>query len=223
MVKSKNHPNNRTRERILDKAEALFACKGYHAVSIREITKSAECNVSAVNYYFGNKQNLYCEVFQYRWLPRAKRIHNCFRQLLADKPNCKPNDIVRALAQAFLQGPLTDAERVRHHQLISGEIAQPSQAFNLIAKQALHPLFNSIRGDLNAAMSEIFGDDQLTLSIFSIFAMILHFNFARHLITSLSGHQYDTDFKNRLVDHIVEFSMFGLIGKNGEDWNASTT
>jgi len=58
-----------TKERILNEAEALFAQKGYHAVSVREITTAAECNLAAINYHFGNKQNLYMEVFRSRWIP----------------------------------------------------------------------------------------------------------------------------------------------------------
>jgi AcrR family transcriptional regulator len=39
-----NAKNDRTKERILDEAEALFALKGYHAVSVREITGTANCS-----------------------------------------------------------------------------------------------------------------------------------------------------------------------------------
>jgi AcrR family transcriptional regulator len=50
-----------TKERILDTAEVLFAQKGYRAVSVREITSAARCNLAAVNYHFGKKENLYLE------------------------------------------------------------------------------------------------------------------------------------------------------------------
>ena len=59
--------NDGTKERILNEAEALFAEKGYHAVSVREISAAAECNLAAMNYHFGHKQNLYLEVFRTRW------------------------------------------------------------------------------------------------------------------------------------------------------------
>jgi len=39
--------NDPTRERLLDEAEILFARKGFHAVSIREITSVAQCNLAA--------------------------------------------------------------------------------------------------------------------------------------------------------------------------------
>lgn len=52
------------RQKILDVAERLFAEKGYAQTSIRDITKRAHCNISAVNYYFHGKKNLYVEVFR---------------------------------------------------------------------------------------------------------------------------------------------------------------
>ena len=105
-----------TKERILDTAEVLFAQKGYQAVSVREITSAARCNLAAVNYHFGKKENLYLEVFRSRWVPRATRIRESFRRALAGQDSLSPPKVVRALAQAFVEGPLSDEERLRHSQ-----------------------------------------------------------------------------------------------------------
>jgi len=205
-----NHQTELTRERILDEAEALFANKGFHAVSVREITRGAQCNLAAVNYYFGNKQNLYLEVFRSRWMPRASRLFDNFRKSLKDNGQASPNSVVESLARAFLQGPMSDDERMRHHKLIFGEFAQPTQAFELVADQVLKPLFTSLMADLRAAMPDTTGEKQTALNAFSILAMVLYFNLARPLISSfLDGHD-DVDFKDRLIDHIVEFSLNGI-------------
>ena len=47
-----------TRERILDAAERLFARRGFHGVSIRDITSAADVDVALANYHFGSKQGL---------------------------------------------------------------------------------------------------------------------------------------------------------------------
>ena len=47
-----------TRERILDSAEKLFARRGFHGVSVRDITQDAGVDVALVNYHFGTKQAL---------------------------------------------------------------------------------------------------------------------------------------------------------------------
>ncbi len=55
-----------TREKILQTAEALLSEQGIASTSLREITRHAEVNLAAVNYHFGNKQQLVFEVFQCR-------------------------------------------------------------------------------------------------------------------------------------------------------------
>jgi len=211
---NKNHKSELTRERILDEAEGLFAHRGYHAVSVREITKTAGCNLAAVNYHFGNKQNLYLEVFRSRWLPRANRVHRNFRKSLKANGDPSPGAVVQSLAQAFLEGPMTDEERMRHHQLISCELAQPTEAFELVADQVLRPLFGNLLADLRAVMPDKTDEEHLALNAFSILAMVLYFSLARPLIIRIIGGNYESDLKDRLVDHIVEFSLNGIgVGK----------
>ncbi len=46
------------KQRIFDSALALFARKGYAAVGVREIAKTAGVNISMINYYFGEKAGI---------------------------------------------------------------------------------------------------------------------------------------------------------------------
>ena len=209
--------NDHTKERILDEAEALFALKGYDAVGVREITGAANCNLAAVNYHFGNKKNLYLEVFRSRWLPRASRIKKCFQDSLKAEDPLTPSAVVQSLARAFLAGPFSEEERKRHHQLISSELAKPTEAFKMVADQAMRPLFDSLFEDLRCVLPDDNEEEKLVLSICSVFAMVLYFNFARILISRFTGCDYDADFKGRLVDHIVEFSINGLGAKSKEN------
>jgi AcrR family transcriptional regulator len=47
-----------TRDRILDAAERLFAQRGFHGVSVRDITGAARVDVALANYHFGSKQGV---------------------------------------------------------------------------------------------------------------------------------------------------------------------
>ena len=51
--------NDDARARILEVAGPIFAAKGYHGATIREICEAAGVNVAAVNYHFRNKRTLY--------------------------------------------------------------------------------------------------------------------------------------------------------------------
>lgn len=199
-----------TKERILDTAEVLFAQKGYQAVSVREITSAAKCNLAAVNYHFGNKENLYLEVFRSRWVPRAMRVRESFRKSLARQESLSEANVVRALAQAFVEGPLSDEERLRHSQLMTREMTQPSKAFEHVAEQVIQPFFEEVSDKLDSVLTDKLGEEKMLLNIFSIFAMVLYFNFARVAVSRLTGREYDTSFRALLVEQITKFSLGGL-------------
>lgn len=56
-------PGVETRTRLLDVAEKLFAERGFHGVSLREIVSAAGVNVAAAHYHFGSKEELFEQVF----------------------------------------------------------------------------------------------------------------------------------------------------------------
>ena len=205
----KNH-STLTKERLLDKAEALFAQKGYHAVSVREITAAARCNMAAVNYHFSNKKNLYLEVFRSRWIPRERRMYEAFKATVGAHESPSPTEVIRALAQAYLEGPLDREELRRHRQLIIREMNNPTEAFELAADETLRPLFKNLYGLLQPYVPE--GEDEwnLAFDIMSIFGIVLYFNYSRPMVSRITGKSYDADFKAWLIRHMVRFSLNGL-------------
>ncbi|MGD9159601.1 MAG: CerR family C-terminal domain-containing protein [Desulfobacteraceae bacterium] len=201
---------NQTRERLLEKAEDLFAQRGYHAVSVREITAAARCNMASVNYHFSNKKNLYLEVFRSRWIPREQRIYAVFEESvdLLEKPT--PELVIKALARAYLEGPLSDEEYRRHRQLIVRELYNPTEAFELAADQTLRPLFKKLYRLLEFFAPEAVDEGNLSFDILSIFGIILYFNYSRPMVSRITGKSYDADFKARLIEQMVRFSSYGL-------------
>ena len=53
------------RHAILLAAEKLFAQRGYHAVTIREIADEAGVPLALVGYYFGPKHELFVAIFEH--------------------------------------------------------------------------------------------------------------------------------------------------------------
>ncbi|GHC48168.1 TetR/AcrR family transcriptional regulator [Roseibacillus persicicus] len=110
-----------TRERLLDAAEALFAGKGFEAVSLREITTAAEANVAAVNYHFGSKDKLITAVMVRHAVPINQERMRRLEALLSRKK--KPS--VREVAEAFLR-PMMERilERDCHQALFAKFMAR---------------------------------------------------------------------------------------------------
>ena len=149
-------------------------------------------------------------MFRSRWLPRAKDLYRNFRTSHQARGNPSPTTVVQSLVQTFLEGSMTEKERLRHLQLMCGELVQPTEAFELVTGQVLRPLFNNLMADLRGAMPDAPDEEQLALNAFSILAMVLYFNFAHHLIISVLGVNNGNDIKARLINHIVQFSLNGL-------------
>lgn len=204
-------PDN-TRERLLMQAELLFAQKGFAAVSVREITTAAECNLAAVNYHFGNKINLYLSVFKERWVPRIHGVRKYFQDYLAKKNDFDTSDIVRAFATAFLEGAMTDDEKRCHIHLMLRELTHPTEAISIVVEEVIRPMHHDIRELLRPSFPEKIDLEQLTLSIFSMISMILYFEFARPVVSLVMDQEFDPQFKSRVIDHIVSFTMNGING-----------
>jgi len=60
-----------TKERILNSTEKLIAAHGFAELSIRKISQQAHTNLAAINYHFGNKQQLIDQVLE-------RRLNNLF-------------------------------------------------------------------------------------------------------------------------------------------------
>lgn len=215
MSPEQTKPADPTQERLLNEAERLFALRGYDAVTLREITSAADTHLAAVNYHFGSKENLYMEVFRQRWIERAHKIQQPLREL-EKRGHYTPEEVVRTLARAFLSGPLSEADRLRHSQLISREMGQESRAFQLISQEAMEPFMELSIRLWQRCLPQEMEPERLKLIMLSLFAQVIYFNFARPVVSLATGRKYDEEFVDQIVEHITQFALCGLGGGNGK-------
>lgn len=98
-----------TPDRILDAAEQLFARRGFHGVSIRDITSAAGVDVALVHYHFGSKMDLYAEVIARRsQILNQERLDMLERAREAARPQPPP---IEAVINAFTYPLLDRSER----------------------------------------------------------------------------------------------------------------
>jgi AcrR family transcriptional regulator len=92
------------RERVLDSAERLFAKHGFHAVSVRDITRAAGVDVALVNYHFGSKQGLFDSVLTRRSellnRERMRLLEACIARAAPRPP--KLDDVIDAFTHPLL-------------------------------------------------------------------------------------------------------------------------
>ena len=130
----------RTRERILDAAERLFAERGVAGASLRAITRAAGVNLAAVHYHFGSKDALVNAVVRRYTGPlneqRLARLDELERRY-----GRRPVPL-RRLVAAFVEPLLeraADPERGREFTRLMGRLlAEPEYFFGRIAPEQFH-------------------------------------------------------------------------------------
>jgi len=197
------------RERLLDTAEVLFAADGYDHVSIRDITRYAQCNLAAVNYYFKGKQGLYLDVFRHHMIPRARRIRDFFWKRIKSEKKTTVETVVRALTEAYMHGPLSQEEVEIHHKLMARELTNPTTALDMMVEDVIRPFVAEVSALLRPDLKSI-SDEELLLDVISVFALILYFTFGRLPISKVTGKEYTDKYRDKLVEHVTSFSLYGL-------------
>lgn len=209
-MSSQENQSDQTKQRLLDEAERLFAENGYEAVSVRVITKSAGCNLGAVNYHFGSKKNLYKAVFKERWVPRATKIHQKLNEL-DQKGDVTPDKIIYTITSAYMELFASNETLSLHHKLIVREMMNPSEVFEMVTHEAMRPTLKLLLKLFRPHLPEHLSETRSILFVLSIFAQVLYFNFARFPVSSATGREYDKEFKELLAKHLTDFSLHGLL------------
>ncbi|MGE0735849.1 MAG: TetR/AcrR family transcriptional regulator [Alphaproteobacteria bacterium] len=110
--------------RILDAAERLFADFGYNGVSIRDIAKAADANLSSVYYHFSSKRELLNEVCRRRMQPivdrRVADMQAAMRETRAGRGNIV--DIVAAFIDSSIRMSLGGSAEAKRFRRLVGHL-----------------------------------------------------------------------------------------------------
>ena len=200
----------RVRDKILSCAEVLFAKEGFKGTSVRVIAEAAQCNQAMIHYYFGNKNNLYLEVFRSRWMPKELSVIQKFKDSIAQLENPTPAQLIEAYVRAYVDRSLTDAEKHTQRLLIVREIAAPGEAFKLVSEQINKPTTKIFMQHMRNHLAEGTNDEKLTLSILAIYGMVYYFTYSQNMVVSVTERAFNQTFKEELIRTIVEFSLQGM-------------
>ncbi len=93
---------NKTKDKILDVAESLFAEQGFNDTSLRAITSKANVNLASVNYHFGDKKTLVRAVLN-RYLEAFMPAVGEELRILSQTDNFSMEDVFSCLKKPLLQ------------------------------------------------------------------------------------------------------------------------
>lgn len=189
----------------------LFARDGFEGASLRDIVRQAGVNLSAVNYYFGTKEQLYREVIR-QVLADSLRMQDWADQL-AQREFQSAEEVAEFLdgtiRKLFLNyvgldkpswyGKLLNRALLEADPRVEATFLEAEQATQALLQRALPGFIPEKR------MAEI------ELWIVSVFAQIHHYLMARNLVEKSFGHAaYDQAFLNQVASYVARNALLTL-------------
>jgi TetR/AcrR family transcriptional regulator, regulator of cefoperazone and chloramphenicol sensitivity len=191
-----------TRWRLLQAAAEVFAEVGYHAATTREICRRAEVNLASIHYYYGDKAELYREVFRLPFLDEC----NVFPSL--DITQISLEQALHAFYQWFFP-PASEEDPMLQlfMRLHAREEAEPSGVLGDAMLQAFRPNHEKMQGLLCREFSLKKPDaevDRLTFAVLGLATVYFHNRsalayFAPHLIDGQKS-------RETMVARLVEYA-----------------
>jgi len=207
-----------TKVRLLEAAGEEFACKGYDSARIRTICDRADANIAAVNYHFGDKEQLYVQA--------VLDAHRCG---VADEEGSASQGTPREQLRGFIHHFLSHVVAINQpedwrHRLILREMIHPTSASDVLIRERIRPRFERLQQILRQFCPDA-DERKLNALSFSVIGQCLHYRMARPVVERLIGPDaYETLDLDYLTDHITSFCLAALgclppLNKAGETFS----
>lgn len=202
-----------TKDRLLGAASELFAARGFHGTTIRDIAQRAGVNVAAGNYHYGSKKALYLEVL------RAEFAE--IRAVLTRRGGVRPaaeldrlrrpalEDILRVRLRVMLELMLGPPPGL-HATLMQREMCDPSEALPVIVAEFIRPMVDEMAA-IVARLEPGFDPDRVERCVLSIMGQVIFYRFTMPAVLEMRGlGAYPRGFAAAVLDHVAEFSLGGM-------------
>jgi AcrR family transcriptional regulator len=189
-------PQTGTRDRLLDKAERLFAERGFDGTSVREITTAARVNLGAINYHFRSKEGLYAAVFARRVALLRDPIIAAARasEVVARQD---PAQALRTVGQAFLAPHQERGAALRLLGLFAREQIETCLPSGLLVRELVAPVIQATTSLLRRVRPDL-PEAAARACAHSLFAQFMHI---------VKGGNTDPTPVDQKLEHAVRFSV----------------
>jgi len=191
-------------DRLLDAAERLFCERGFDGTSVRDLTNEAGCNVAAVNYHFGNKENLYKQMFK-RHLERVFSFHkqNIKKVMSAEDPTVEK--LIESLVRPTLEQSAQEQGQMPMLKLTIRESLNPQFKKEVVALETITEFLIEIQKALLILFPQLDAGKAM-LCVYSLEGLVIH-----PMLFSDFYYEITPELRiEELIQHIVKFAAAGI-------------
>jgi TetR/AcrR family transcriptional regulator, regulator of cefoperazone and chloramphenicol sensitivity len=197
-----------TRQRLLAAAGEVFAAKGFHGATVREICRRAKANIAAVNYHFRDKEELYLAVFE----ATCVSDHRLDPPGLMEAPGT-PEQRLETFIRTFLRRLLSPGRPSWQGRLMAREVVEPTAALDYVVERMMRPTFEVLRKLVAAIIGGRAEDDRTIYAAASVMAQCLFYKHSESVIQRVyRGMVYDEPTIEVIAGEITAFSLAALRG-----------
>lgn len=196
---------NDLKTKLISTATGLFAERGLHGVSIRELSKAAGVSISMISYYFGGKEGLYSSVLQEQF--------SCFEHI-EEITNVDSEAVTKI--EAYIRWTIT---RHRNNPYLlrfyTSELTNPTRYFSSLVQPAIAKVLrvltkiisdgvssNHFRKDLNPADT-----------VLAIAGMVNYYFLSSLATQEFINHSPKRD--EELIRHYMDIFTKGILSNSG--------
>jgi len=196
----------KAKERLLKVALNNFAEYGYEGASIRDITKQAHVNISAISYYFKDKEGLYqasidllSKKIQTELMIYVLKANETFEK--NDLSLEEQKEIIYDFWRRFIRFFLTESS---YSKLLLREQIETSPSFEKFYKTTLNPLRLNL-GKLLAKVNKMpFPSEQATLCANTIGGMLTMFsNYPKTVLLRLGWEKFGDEEIEKITEMFI--------------------
>ncbi len=199
-------PGHKARKRLLDVSEKLFAEKGFGDTSVRDITDKAHCNIAAINYYFGGKEDLYREVFFRRLNEMRDARIKAIQSILGD---VNSPVTLEGLIYGFSKAFVGSAGGSEFTTLLLREMLAPNLPRGIFIEECILPV-NKVLKEALCKVCPGLDDRSAELCIQSLLGQLYHTMRICHFRGKLAQDNLPIPDMSAAIDHIVQFTVAGI-------------
>jgi AcrR family transcriptional regulator len=211
--------NDNSCEQILRAAGPIFAEKGFHKATVREICHAAGVNVAAINYHFGDKHQLYVKT--------VEAAHDN-RSTVVPLPNfgelAAPTEKLRAFVHTITARMAGLDEAPWQTQLLMREVLSPTEACRSLIEDYFRPMMNVLLSIIDELVPAAVTANRRQMLAFSIVGQCVFYRAAGDVVSLMvTKEDLQENYSIRqLADHIADMAIASIENLPGR-WLAEPT
>jgi AcrR family transcriptional regulator len=202
-----------TGARVLRAAGALFAERGFHGTTMRDIAARAGANVASGHYHFGSKRDLYVAVLRATFAEVRDMLARGGVQVDdARLARMRPAEVEALMTKRLelMLGNLLGPPPSLHGTLMMREMLDPSDALPIVIAEFIQPMIAEMASLVRRQAPQL-DDRTVVWSVSSIMGQALFYRLTRPATLRILGlDEFTPTYTAELASHIARFATGGI-------------